>query len=133
MHIERLGEVKEAYKERKQLEGIIAMFENMRISPRGAVYGAERVQTSARGDIQPDNIAKIDELLECYNAKLTECLDLIAEFEDALERLLPRERMLMRYYYIHGQTLERICWHMNLSWTNMHRIKKSAIRKITQE
>lgn len=133
MNSERLREVRDAYKERKQLAEKIIEFENMRISPRSAVYGSERVQTSARGDIQPDNLAKIEALLERYNAKLARCVDLITEFEAALEKLEPRERVFMRYYYTYSLTLDRITVRMKLSYTQISRIKKSAERKITEE
>lgn len=127
---EQLKKVREAYREKKQLEGQIVEFESMRTSPRGAVYGVERVQTSPRGDIQADAIAKIDGMLERYNAKLIECTTLIDEFETALEMLGARERQMFRKYYIQGMTWEQVCVDMNLSWTNLHRIKNKAKEKI---
>lgn len=130
---EKLREVREAYKERKQLKEKIIEFESARTSPRGTVYGVERVQTSPRGDIQADSIATLDKLLERYNAKLIECTELIYEFETALEKLGSRERRLMRMYYIDGMTWEQVCVEMNLSWTNLHRVRRKAIEKIESQ
>lgn len=132
MNVEKLREVREAYKERRQLKDKIVEFESMRLSPRGTVYG-ERVQTSPKGDVQPDNIARLDDMLEKYNAKLLECVELIAEFEKALECLKSRERRMMRMYYVDGMTWEKVCVEENLSWTNLHRIRRKALEKISAE
>jgi RNA polymerase sigma factor (sigma-70 family) len=132
MTFERLGEVRGAYRERKQLAEKIVELETMRISPRGAVYGSERVQTSMKGDIQPDSIAAIESLLKVYNAKLQKCCALIEEFEEALERLRDRERIIMRCYYIDGMTWGQICKRENISWTTKERIRKNSIRKLLQ-
>ena len=70
MTAEQLREVRSAYRERKQLSERIAELESMRISPRTAAYGGERVQGTPKGDIQLDNIARMDELLAQYNAAL---------------------------------------------------------------
>ena len=133
MELEKLGEVREAYKECKQLKERIVELEHKRISPRGAVYGSERVQTSMKGDIQPEGIAEVESLLKLYNEKLKESCNLIQEFENSLEKLSARERRLMRYYYIDCMTWEQICVEMHLSWTNLHRVRKEAQRKITEE
>ena len=127
---ERLREVRGAYKEQKQLKEKIVEFESMRTSPRSAVYGAERVQSSAKGDVQIDSIIALDKLLERYNAQLQKCVALTMEFEDALELLDSRERRLMRLYYIDGLTWEQVCVRENISWTNHDRIKKRAKKKI---
>lgn len=132
MNSEKLREVRDAYKERRQLRDKIIEFESMRVSPRGTVYG-ERVQSSPKGDIQPDNIARLDDLLERYNAKLMECVELIDEFEKALDVLTSRERRIMRMYYVDGLTWEKVCVEENLSWTNLHRIRRKALEKFVTE
>lgn len=130
MNSEKLRRVREAYKERNQLKEKIIEFESARTSPRGTVYGVERVQTSPRGDIQPDAIATLDKLLAEYNAKLIECTELIYEFEKALECLGARERRLFRKYFIDGMTWEQVCVDMNISWTNLHRVRRKALEKL---
>ena len=57
--------------------------------------------------------------------------ELIFEFEEALKKLTERERRIMRMYYIDCMTWEQVCVETDISWTNMHRIKGSAIKKIT--
>lgn len=129
---ESLREIREAYKEREQLREKIAQLESMRISPRITSYGGERVQTSAKGDIQPDLIAKVDEAISEYNQKLTRCVDLIMAFENSIEKLTARERMLMRLYYIDGMTWEQVCVEMHLSWTRLHQHRREAVAKILE-
>ena len=133
MEFEKLCEVRNAYKEGRQLHGKIMEFEAMRISPRVAVYGAERVQTSPKGgDIQVDNVVKIDELLERYNAQLRICLALTQEFEQCInERLNSRERRIMRRYFIDCLTWEQISVEEGITWRSLHRIRKKAVEKIT--
>lgn len=126
----QLKELRSTYKEIDDLRDKISTLENMRLSPRSAAYGSERVQTSARGDVQADNIAKIEALLKRYNARLRACLNLIQEFENALEKLDSRERRIMTYYYMDCMTWEAVCVEINISWMQLHRIRKEIIKKI---
>ena len=130
MEFEKLGKIRDAYRQRNQLKDKIYEFECMRHSPRGPSYGTERVQTSQRGDIHLDNLAKLDDLLDVYNDKLAKVLDLILEFETALNLLNYREQEIMRLYYIDRLTWEEVCVEMNLSWTPMHNARRAAIQKM---
>ena len=127
---EMLREIRDAYKEREQLREKIAQLESMRLSPRITAYGSERVQSSAKGDVQPELIAKVDEAIAEYNVKLKKCVDLIVTFENSIEKLTSRERRLMRLYYIDGMTWEQVCVEMNLSWTRLHQQRRDAIAKL---
>lgn len=127
---EMLREIRDAYKEREQLREKIAQLESMRLSPRIAAYGSERVQSSAKGDVQPELIAKVDEAIAEYNIKLKKCVDLIVTFENSIEKLTSRERRLMRLYYIDGMTWEQVCVEMHLSWTRLHQHRRDAIAKL---
>ena len=134
MHMdeEKLCRVKEAYKEWKQLKGKLEEFESMRISPRITAYGGERVQTSPKGDLQPDTIEKVDALIAVYNAKLSKCAELIAEFENAIGRLKGRDRRIMRLYYIDGMTWEKVCVEVDVSWMHLHRLRKKIMAKMQE-
>ena len=130
MEFEKLGKIRDAYRERDKLKDKIYEFECMRVSPRGANYGKERVQASSKGDIQADNLAKLDDLLDVYNEKLSKVIELIMEFESALNLLTYREQQILRLYYIDRLTWEEVCVEMNLSWTPMHNARRAAIQKI---
>lgn len=133
MNMERLDEVRAAYKEHKELQEKIIECENMRMSPRSAAYGSERVQTSLKGDVQADALARVEMLLQLYNRQLKECAELIYEFETALLKLNSLERQIMRHYYVDCMTWEKVCVAMNLSWSTVHRNKNSALEKILKD
>ena len=133
MKKERLREIRYIYEEAEELKEKIIQFETMRISPRSAVYGSERVQSSMKGDIQPSTIATLDALLQSYNAKLRACLKITMEFEQALERLSYRERIIIRKHYLDGMTWSDMQNEMNMSERNLKRISSRATKKMTQE
>lgn len=108
MEREDLYTLRKAMKNIDQLKEQIAALELRRISPRSAAYGSERVQSSAKGDIQADQIAQIDNLIERYNAELSRVLDLQTDFENLIARLSPMEKRIMRYYYVSGMIWEEI-------------------------
>lgn len=114
-------------REREQLREMVAELENARISPRAAAYGGERVQSSPKGDIQPDVIQRIDDLLQRYNAKLRESLEAVAEFERAAECLSEQEREILRMYFIQGRTWEEICVEKHISWGRVMKIRRDAL------
>lgn len=132
MKKERLREIRFIYEEAEELKEKIIQFETMRTSPRSAVYGSERVQSSMKGDVQPSTIATLDALLRGYNAKLRECIKITMEFEDALTKLSDRERIIIRKHYLDGKTWSDIQNEMNMSERNLIRISNRAMKKMTQ-
>lgn len=121
------------YKLRRRLAGFdqlrqtITNFESMRISPRAAAYGGDRVQTSPKGDVQPENIQKIESLLEKYNAEMAEILEQVAAFEKALEALDGNPRDIMRAYFLEGKTWEQICVDQGISYRWLMHIRNDAL------
>ena len=113
--------------EREQLREMIAELENARISPRAAVYGGDRVQSTPKGDIQPENIQRIDDLLQRYNAKLRELLEAVAEFERIAECLNGQEREVLRLYFVLGRTWEEVCVEKHISWGRVMKIRRGAL------
>ena len=133
VEFEKLGKIRDAYRERDKLKDKIYEFECMRLSPRGASYGTERVQTSGKGDIQIENLAKLEDLLDVYNEKLARVIDLITEFEAAINKLSFREQQILRLYYIDRLTWEEVCVSMNYSWRQIHRIHAQALAQLKDE
>ena len=132
MKKERLREIRYIYEEAEELKEKIIQFETMRTSPRSAVYGSERVQSSMKGDVQPSTIATLDALLRSYNAKLRACIKITMEFEQAIEQLGERERIIIRKHYLDGKTWSEIQDEMNMSERNLIRISNRAMKKMTQ-
>ena len=130
MNRDDLYALRSEIKEVEQLKEKISELELKRISPRSAVYGSERVQTSAKGDIQPDQIAKMDDLLDTYRSKLSKILDMQKEFEQLISPLSSLERRIMRYYYIDGLKWEEVWQKTNYCVRHLTRMNRNAIDKI---
>lgn len=130
MKREDLYKLRKGRKTIEQLKEQIAALETRRISPRSAAYGTERVQSSAKGDIQPDQIAKIDDLIEIYRDELTSALDLQAEFEQLISTLEPYETRIMRFYYIDALVWEEIWQKENICVRQLMRIHKRILAEL---
>ena len=128
-----LYKMRSAILEKEQLEDTIAKLENMRYSPRSPAYGTDKVQTSAKGDIQPDNIDRVDKTIALYNKKLAYILDSIAAFELLLEPLNEFERKVMRSYFIHVMTWEEICVAEKKSWSRIMQIRRDCLAIICED
>lgn len=54
----------------------------------------------------------------------------VLAIEEAIEKLAPRERTLIRLYYIDGLTWEQVAVKMNYSWRQVHRIHGTALAEL---
>ena len=123
----------ELYKLRRKMNGVeqlqdtIAKLEAMRISPRTAAYGGSTVQTSPKGDVQPDNIAKLDKLIGKYNGELRAILHQVEEFETIAKVLDDKQREIMRAYFLQGKTWEQICVDVGLTYRRLMQIRNAAL------
>lgn len=72
-------------------------------------------------------------LQKYYNALLTAYDAEAVSIETALVHLTPDERSVIRAYYIQGLKWEDVCETLHISWSQVHRLKKSALRKLTGE
>jgi len=62
--------------------------------------------------------------------KKYELMEALEEIEDAIDRLEPAQRRLMREYYINGLKWEQVCDKIGYAWAQTHRIHKEALRKL---
>ncbi len=130
MKREDLFTLRKSMKSIGQLREQIAALELRRISPRSVAYGSERVQSSAKGDIQADQIARIDELIEGYRTELNKILDLHAEFEKIIIPLSPLEKRIMRYYYIDGMIWEQVWEKTDYCTRHLRRIHNKILDEL---
>ena len=133
MKLDRLQQIYCADLRVKEFRDKIAQCETMRISPRSAAYGSERVQSSTKGDITERNLAKIESLLKTYNKELTFYLNLITEYESALSKLKEREHVIIDKHYREGKSWNLISEEMDISERQVRRIKGNALKKITKK
>ena len=65
--------------------------------------------------------------------KMKELLDLRCRIEQAIDSLPPRERMLMRYYYIDCMTWEQVAERMHYSRQHTLRLHGSILTTLKDE
>lgn len=70
------------------------------------------------------------QVLDLYQQKVAELNKALIEIEQAIECLDPRERTLIRLYYIEGFTWEEVCVAMSYSWRQIHYIHKKTLEKL---
>ena len=66
-------------------------------------------------------------LQKFYRAKLAELAAEQLAVEEAIGRLAPSQRTLMRCRYMDGLKWEEVCDRMNYSWTQIHRIHADTL------
>lgn len=71
-----------------------------------------------------------DELRELYAEKREKLTEELRHIEQVIETLGPTERTLMRLRYIEGLNWQAICFRINYSWQQTHRIHAQALIKI---
>lgn len=130
MKLERLQRIYCANLRIEELRDKIAQLETMRISPRSAAYGSERVQSSTKGDITENNLAKIETLLKQYNKELNYYLNLTTEYENALQKLREREHAIIDKHYREGKSWNLISEELDISERQVRRIKGKALKII---
>lgn len=72
------------------------------------------------------------ELQEKYAAKIAEITAEMIQIEEAIEKLDPTARMLLRYRYLDGLKWEEVCVRMNYSWMQTHRIHANALNQLRE-
>lgn len=130
---EDLYRLRKAVKNIEMLKENIARLESRRISPRGAAYGSERVQSSTKGDLLPEQTQKIDMLIKKYRKELSDILDLQIEFETMLERLEPTKKQIARSYYCEGKIWEEIWAETGYCVRHLTRLNREIIAELFPE
>ena len=133
MKLERLQQIYCAELRVDELRDKIAQLETMRVSPRSAAYGSERVQSSTKGDITERNLEKIETLLKNYNKELTFYLNLITEYENALLKLNDQQKVVIDKHYRKGKSWNRISEEIDIGERQVRRIKNKAIKQICEK
>ena len=115
-----------------RLEGIIKTVEKCLFGPRAQQMTGMPRCGSGHSNPTEDAAIKHADLLARYQQKAAELSQALAEIEDAIEILEPRERTLIRLYYADGLTWEDVCVAMSYSWRQVHRIHSKALEKLKE-
>jgi RNA polymerase sigma factor (sigma-70 family) len=128
---EKLRSYRAIKRERDLIATYIEELESELYGPRSQRVDGMPRSGSGGNDIKRDiQIERRDELLELYREKGAELTKAILEIEGAIDLLQPRERTLLRLYYIDGLTWEQVAYEMDYSWRQVHRIHGDALMKL---
>lgn len=105
---------------REQQAGLIRLVKEHDGQPRGSGVSDP---TGKAGATMATISSRIDDLL-------VRLLELRDEIERAIEHLPPRERMLMRYYYIDCMTWDQVAERMHYSVRRVMQIHGNALQKL---
>ena len=105
---------------REQQAGLIRLVKEHDGQPRGSGISDP---TGKAGATMATISSRIDDLL-------VRLLELRDEIERVIEHLPPRERMLMRYYYIDCMTWEQVADRMHYSVRRVMQIHGNALQKL---
>lgn len=116
--------------ERDCIADMIAELEGVMYGPRSQrLDGMPRNGSGAGSEVEAVAVRRA-ELLERFRQKEAACSAAMAEIENAIEVLAPRERTLIRLHYIQGLTWEEVCVAMTYSWRQVHRIHAKALEAL---
>jgi RNA polymerase sigma factor (sigma-70 family) len=128
---EKLRSYRAIRKERDLLNEKIKELEVELYDPRAQrIDGMPRSGSNNDSTRREAQIDRKDELLALYREKERELTRAILEIEEIIDLLQPRERTLLRLYYIDGLTWEQVACEMNYSWRQVHRIHGEALTKL---
>jgi DNA-directed RNA polymerase specialized sigma subunit len=129
---ERLRNYQTIKREREQLRQQLEEIEAALYYPKvqqltGMPHGGTK-----EGNPQEELIIHHIELQDRYRAKLEELAAEQLAIEEAIESLDPTARMLLRYRYIDGLKWEEVCYRLNYSWRQTHRLHGEALQKLRE-
>lgn len=127
---ERLRKYRDLKQERDKLLGQIDELEALLYGPKG--QNLDGMPHGGGGDncAREARIDKIRQLRQSYNTKVLELTAELVAIEASIEPLEPRERTLIRLYYIKGLTWEQVAVEMNYSWRQVHNIHGMALEQL---
>lgn len=127
---EKLRAYRDMKRERDHLLDKIEEMEAVLYAPR-----IQKLDGMPRGGHQEgswldDLLERQAELLKKYKALEADLSKNILEIEEAISSLAPRERDLLRLYYIDGLAWEMVAVEMHYTWRHVHRIHGNALEAL---
>lgn len=125
---ERLRAYRDLRIERDQLKSKIEELSAELYSLRSQrLDGMPRSGSKGNNTWLESQIDRKNEVLKLYKQKEAALMAAMLEIEEAITILEPRERTLVRLYYIDGLTWEQVAVSMSYSWRQVHRIHGKAL------
>ena len=129
----RLRAYREMLNERDHLAGLIEELEVTIYGPKGVTLSTTPKGGSMPGSALENAVVRLTSLRDQYKHKVEVLTAELAEIEEAIDTLRPRERQLLRLYYVEGMTWEQVAVVMGYSWRQVHRIHGEALRQLEKE
>lgn len=130
---EQLNNYRDLKRERDALLQKIKELEWERYDPRSQRLDGMPRGGSGENYRLEEQLDREDKLLELYRAKEAELTAALVAIENAIEKLAPRERLLVRLHYIDGLNWEKVAVAMEYSWRQVHRIHSKVLEKLKEE
>ena len=128
---EELKQYKHIKRELKKLEETYQRINEDLYSTRTAdLSGMPKSQPVEGSNPWDAKIDEKDEILEMYAQKKEELKAALLTIEQSIDTLEPRERLVLRLYYIDGLTWEAVCVESFFAWRTVHRIHAEALEKL---
>lgn len=129
---QELKECRESRREIRQLLDEMEAIEAEVTSPKIPKLSGMPPSEPATSDRMAENVARWVDLQQTYRDRLSRSFAMRMAVEKAMDVLTPKERQVIRAYYIQGQTWEEVCVTVNYSWKQTHRIHASALQKLAE-
>lgn len=126
----QLKAYRDILEEKQQLEERLQELEATKYDPKTPTPGTGPGGSGGKSDPTGSRVLQLDELARVYRQKIEQLTAAQLEVEKAIETLEPRERRLVRLYYLDGLTWEQVCVAMCYSWRQVHRIHSAALEKL---
>ena len=129
----QLRRYRDLKKELKCLETLISKINEEIYSPQSVELNGMPRGSPGTGNGIDGKIDKKAELLSLYNEKKARLAAELLKIEQAIDTLDPRERTVLRMYYIEGLRWENIGERTYFSWSTIHRIHSNALNKLKDQ
>lgn len=126
---QRLRRFRSLQKEKRHLEECIEELDASMLVPK--VQKLTGMPSGGHDDHAMDSlVAKYDELVQKYVAKLVSIMDEQAAVEDAFDKLDSTEQALMRALYVRGMTWREVEIAFGYNRKKIQRVHTSAMKKL---
>lgn len=120
---------------REELDYLHEQITELRLSmtaPKNQVITGMPSGSSAVSDKIGEVVAKAERLEKRYIKKYYDLLSRLEQIENEIDKLEPKERLIIRYKYIQGMTWEDVAEKMSWSVSKVHKAHKKILQKISK-
>ena len=129
----QLKAYREIKRERDDIKRRREELEDTMYGPRSQNLNGMPRGCSGENYLREEQIDRKDELLAMYKAKEAELDAALLAIEQAIEKLTPTQRLLVRLHYFDGLTWEQVAVEIDYSWSQTHRIHSAALKRLKEE